>query len=404
MRGKFFTVICIPAIFIALILCATPVSADPGWVTTTVSENTTNALGGTISGEYIVFLAGAEGMDRSQNRIYLYAIQADERKIIGSPSANMTVTGPDVSGEYAVWFETPVEDFGTNETDTAPNRVYLYSLPNDSLEIIDTPGTAEWPKVDNGRVLWLNESSDSFNVRIFLYDIGTGKSEQVCELPIIDPAGVLFDGDHIAYLDSAGLHLYSLKTGANTTVFQNIFGNESGSDVGAYALGGDYLIYLRHTVNYEGSEKGMFDELYLYLIPTGETKRLDPVSGAFSESSKTPAEDEKSLDVSSPFTDGERIGWIYSENTPGSTILLCDPATGVVEKISVDGQADHLSLDGDRMVWVETHFPSFDGDLIFAQENAGSTETVPASGFGTGIGIGALLAAMVLLAGRRKGP
>jgi len=56
------------------------------------------------------------------------------------------------------------------------------------------------------------------------------------------------------------------------------------------------------------------------------------------------------------------------------------------------------------MVWVETHFPSFDGDLIFAQENAGSTETVPASGFGTGIGIGALLAAMVLLAGRRMGP
>ncbi|WP_292365366.1 MULTISPECIES: hypothetical protein [unclassified Methanoculleus] len=403
MRGKFLAV-CIPAFFIALILCATPVSADPGWVTTTISENTTDALGGTISGDHIVYLGGAEGMDRSQNRIYLYALQTDERKIVGSPSANMTVTGPDVSGEYAVWFETPVEDFETNETETAPNRVYLYSLPNDSLEVIDTPGTAEWPKIDGNRVLWLNESGDSFDVGIFLYDIGTGESEQVCELPIIDPAGVLFDSDHIAYLDSAGLHLYSLKTGMNTTVFQNVFGNESGSDVGDYALGGDYLIYLKHTVNFEGPDKGMFDEPYLYRISTGETKHFDPVTGAFSESSDTPAGGRKDLTLSSPFTDGERVGWVYSENSPGSTILLCDPETGAVETVPVDGQADQLSMDGDRMVWVETHFPSFDGDLIYAQENAGSTETVPASGFGTGIGIGALLAAMVLLAGRGRMP
>ncbi len=402
MRVEFFTAVCIPAFFIALILCATPVSADPGWVTTSISENTTNALGGEISGNYIISLGGAEGIDQSQNRIYLYAIQTDEQKIIGSPSANMTVTGPGISEDYAVWFETPVEDFGTNETSTAPNRVYLYSLRNGSAEIIDTPGTAEWPKIDGGRVIWLNESEDSFNVRIFLYDIDTGKSELVCELPIIDPAGVLFDGDHIVYLDSAGLYVYSLETKANTTVFRNVFGNESGSDVGDYALGGDYLIYLKHTVNFEGPDKGMFDEPYLYLISTGETKRLDPATGAFSESSKTPAEDGKSLDVSSPFTDGKQIGWVYSENTPGSTILLCDPETGTVEKIPVDGQADHLSLDGDRMVWVETHFPSFHGELIYAQENVSSTEKVPVPGFGTIIGIVALLAAMVLLAGREK--
>jgi len=400
MPGRFFTVVCAPAVFIALILCAVPVSADTGWMTKGVSENTTNALGGKISGDAVLYLGGAEGLDRSQNRIYLYEIRTGSQKIVGSPSTNMTVTGPEIAGEYAVWFETPVTDFDPNKTSTAPNRAYLYSLRNDSAEILDAPGTAEWPKIDGGRVIWLNESGDSLNVRISLYDIGTGKSEGVCELPILDPAGVLFDGDHIAYLNTKGLFLYSLDNRANTTVFLNVFGNESGSDVGDYAMGGDYLIYLRHSATFEGPDKGTFDEPYLYRISTGETKRLDPTAGAFSESSQPTAKAEKALEISSPFTDGERIGWVYSDNSPDSTIVLCDPKTGAVEKISVDGLADHVSLDGDRMTWVETHFPSFHGELIYAQENAGTTETTP--GFAAGIGIVALLSALVLLAGRKR--
>jgi hypothetical protein len=404
MQGRFFTAVCAPAVFIALILCAVPVSADTGWMTKGVSENTTDALGGKISGDFLLYLGGGEGLDQSQNRIYLYAIRTGDRTIVGSPSANMTVTGPEISGEYAVWFETPITDFDPNETGTAPNRVYLYSLLNDSSDILDTPGTAEWPKIDGGQVIWLNESDDSFNVRISLYDIGTGKSEQVCELPIIDPAGALFDGDHIAYRADEGLFLYSLEDKANTTVFRNVFGNESGSNVGEYAMGGDYLIYLKHSVTFEGPDKGTFDEPYLYTISTGETKRLDPTTGAFSESSQPTTRAEKNREIFSPFTDGERIGWIYSENSPDSTIVLCDPKTGTVEKISVDGLADRVSMDGDRMIWVETHFPSFHGELIYAQQNAGTTETTPAStpGLSAGIGIVALLTALVLLAGRKK--
>ncbi|MDD4255076.1 MAG: hypothetical protein PHP59_06825 [Methanofollis sp.] len=316
----------------------------------------------------------------------------------------MTVTGPEISGEYAVWFETLITDFDPNKTSTAPNRVYLYSLLNDSADILDTPGTAEWPKIDGGQVIWMNESDDSFNVRISLYDIGTGKSEQVCELPIIDPAGALFDGDHIAYRADEGLFLYSLENKANTTVFRNVFGNESGSNVGEYAMGGDYLIYLKHSANFEGPDKGRFDEPYLHSISTGETKRLDPKTGAFSESSQPTAKAEKDLEISSPFTDGEQIGWIYSENSPDSTIVLCDPKTGAVEKISVDGLANDVSMEGDRMTWVETHFPSFHGELIYAHEDASTTETTPVStpGFSAGIGIAALLTALVLLVGKKK--
>ncbi len=400
MHRKFFTAVCIPAVFIALILCASPASADTGWVTKGVSENTTSALGGEISGDFILYLGGAEGLDQSQNRIFLYSLLTGDQTIVGTPAANMTVTDPDISGEYAVWFETPVTDFALNETTVAPNRVYLYSLQSGSAEVLDTPGTAEWPKIDGDRVLWVNESDDSLDVGIFLYDIGTGKSEQACILPIIDPAGICFDGGRIVYQSTDGLFLYSLEAGENTTVFQNVFGNESGSDVEDYAMGGDYLIYFRHSVNYKGPDKGMFDEPCLYLISTGETKYLDPMTGAFSESSNTSTAEEKNLQISSPFTDGKRIGWVYSENSPGSTIVLCDPETGTVENIPVDGLASRVFLDGDRMVWVETHFPSFHGELIYAQENAGTTETVP--GFAAGIGIAALLTALVLLAGRKR--
>ncbi len=404
MHRKFFTAVCIPAVFIALILCASPASADTGWVTKGVSENTTSALGGEISGDFILYLGGAEGLDQSQNRIFLYSLLTGDQTIIGTPAANMTVTDPDISGEYAVWFETPVTDFTLNETTVAPNRVYLYSLQSGSAEVLDTPGTAEWPKIDGDRVLWVNESDDSLDVGIFLYDIGTGKSELATELPIIDPAGVCFDAGRIAYLNTEALFLYSLETKENTTVFQNVFGNESGSDVGDYALGGDYLIYIRHSVNYTGPDKGVFDEPCLYLISTGETKRFDPIAGTFMDSSNVSAGGPKDLQISSPFTDGKRIGWVYSENTPSSTIVLCDPKTGTIEAIPVNGLADRVFLDGDRMVWVETHFPSFHGELVYAHENVTATATVPASapGFTAGIGIAALLTALVLLAGRKR--
>lgn len=403
MRERFLTAVCIPAICIALILCAAPAAAETGWVTEGVSENTTSALGGKISGDSILYLGGADGIDQAQNRIYLYSIRTGDQEVIGSPSVNMTVTGEDISGEYAVWFETPVVDFTLNETSAAPNRVYLYSLRNGSTNVLDTPGTAAWPKIDGDRVLWTDASGDSCTVTISLYDTGTGTSKAVCELPIVDPAGVCFDGGRIAYLGYDGLYLYSLDTGTNTTVFQNVFGNQSGSDVGDYALGGDYLVYFRHSVNYAGPDKGMFDEPYLYRISTGEAKRLDPITGAFADSSNVSATREKNLQIASPFTDGERIGWVYSENSPGSTIVLCDPRTGTVETIPVAGLASHAFLDGDRMVWVETHFPSFHGELVYAGEHAGTAETVPAStpGFAAGTGIAALLAALVLLAGRK---
>ncbi|MDN7024647.1 hypothetical protein FGU65_07050 [Methanoculleus sp. FWC-SCC1] len=404
MRERFLTAVCIPAICIALFLCAAPAAAETGWVTEGVSENTTSALGGKISGDSILYLGGAEGIDQSQNRIYLYSILTGDQKIIGSPSVNMTVTGEDISGEYAVWFETPVVDFTLNETSAAPNRVCLYSLRSGSTNVLDTPDTAEWPKIDGDRILLTDDSGDSCNVTVSLHDIATGTSEAVCELPIIDPAGVCFAGGRIAYLRYDGLYLYSLDTGANTTVFRNVFGNESGADVGDYAMGGDYLIYLRHSVNYAGPEKGISDEPYLYRISTGEAKRLDPRTGDFAESSNISSAEEKNLQISSPFTDGERIGWVYSENSPGSTIVLCDPQTRTVETIPLDGLADRIALDGNRMVWVETHFPSFHGELIYAEEHAGTAETAPASapGFTAGIGIVALMVALVLLAGRRR--
>lgn len=68
MPGRLFTAVCTTAVFIALILCAAPVSADTGWMTEGVSENTTDALGGHISGDFLLYLRETGKLDQSQNK------------------------------------------------------------------------------------------------------------------------------------------------------------------------------------------------------------------------------------------------------------------------------------------------------------------------------------------------
>lgn len=399
MHGWSFTVFCTMAVLVALILGMVSVPADAGWVTKTISDNSTNALGGKISGDFVLFTGRVEGPDDSQNRIYLYRISTGEKKTVGLPSVNMTITGPEISGEYATWFETPRVDFGPGTTGIAQNRVFLCSIRNGSAGIIDDTGNAWWPRIDRGKILWQNDVSEGLDTRIVLYDIDTGERKEVCTLPIVNPAAVLFNGDRIAYLGRNGLFLYSLTDNINTEVFRNNAGNVSNTGVSDYAMKGDYLVYTTRRITFEGQDKGSFKELFLYVISTGKTERIDPVSGTLLGSSQPPAGTERSPDISSPFTDGKRIGWVYTENSPRSSIVLCDPQTGAVEKISLDGIACDVSIDGDRIIWVESHFPSFHGDLVLAQEipDSGEDMRAAAPGFSSCIGILALMGALMLL-------
>lgn len=358
--------------------------AGSQWETKMIDTENASVTGTDISGEYIVFLTSGEKMDNSGNRIHLNKADSGDSKITGVPSDKMTVTGEDVSGDYAVWFETQAMDFETNESDTLPNSIYLMDIGDNNTEILDLPGDAEWPKLYGDNVFWSNQSGDSFETNFNLYSIPTGRSEIIVTKDCIDPTGIVFDNGNIAYQDQKDLRIYNIKSGRETIVFESEYTNESGSNVESFDMAGDYLIYLKHTTVFEGEDKGIYYQPCLYTISSGDTILLNPKTGEISESF---TKDDKKVSISSPFTDGKRVGWGYLKSETGSRIIIRNPDTGNTTIKITDGTIDNIRLDGNRMVWTVSHFPSFHSSLVYAEENVqnedDSTPSAPGFSFFT---------------------
>lgn len=342
-----------------------PATAGSQWETKEINFENESVAGADISGEYVVFLTAGEKMDQSENRINLYQTGSGESKIIGYPSKGMTVTGEDVSGVYAVWFETPADLFDENSSDELPNSIFLMDIPENTTKILDLPGDAEWPKVSDGNVFWSNQSGDSFETGFYLYDIKTGKSEKVTAKNCVDPAGIVYANGNVAYQDQKSLQIYDIESGRDIIVFEFESTNESGSNVESFDMAGDYVIYTRHTVVLQGDDKGVYYEPCLYTISTGITEILDPKTG---ETSASVTKDDKEISINSPFTDGKRVGWGYLKSETDSEIILIDPQTGNITSEITDGTIDSIRLDGNRMVWTVSHFPSFHSSLVYAEE------------------------------------
>lgn len=358
--------------------------AGSQWETKMIDTENASVTGTDISGEYIVFLTSGEKMDNSGNRIHLNKADSGDSKITGVPSDKMTVTGEDVSGDYAVWFETQAMDFETNESDKLPNSIYLMDIGDNNTEILDLPGDAEWPKLYGDNVFWSNQSGDSFETNFNLYSIPTGRSEIIVTKDCIDPTGIVFDNGNIAYQDQKDLRIYNIKSGRETIVFESEYTNESGSNVESFDMAGDYLIYLKHTTVFEGEDKGIYYQPCLYTISSGDTILLNPKTGEISESF---TKDDKKVSISSPFTDGKRVGWGYLKSETGSRIIIRNPDTGNTTIKITDGTIDNIRLDGNRMVWTVSHFPSFHSSLVYAEENVqnedDSTPSAPGFSFFT---------------------
>lgn len=386
-------------IIFSILFLALPASADTACETNVISKTGIDAQGGKISGDYIVYL-GTEGFNQSMNRIHLYSIKTGENKIIGTPDPGMTVTGQDISGDYAVWFETPSIDYENGDNEK-PNSIYLYSIGNGLAKVLELPGNAEWPKIHGEKIVYPVDPESSGTTSIFLYDIESGKSEKLTEISQeADTAGIVFDGNNLGWQDGEGLYIYNIGSGERTTAFRSVYGNESGSNLGSFDLDGDYLIYLKHTVNREGPDKGMYDQPSLYTLSTGETKLIDPKTG---EIVSAMSAGEMKLSITSPFTDGKRVGWAYSDNSPDSTIVLLDPATGVSSIIPVKGSANQIFMDNNQIIWTESHFPSFASQLVYAEEKetTGNEAKASAPGFTAFCCITALAAAVFIMAKRR---
>lgn len=360
-------------ILIPLILSA-PAAAGSQWETKEIGYENLSVVSGDISGDYIVYLTAGEGMTQTENRINLYDTGSGERKIVGIPGVNMTVTGESVSGDYAVWFETGADIIGeTVQEEDLPNTVYLMNIPEGETKALGLPDDAEWPKIDGDNILWTNSSEKSFETGFYIYDIKTGKSEEVLKADCLDSAGIVYSGNRIAYEDLDALRMYDIESGKNTVVYKYESGNVSGSNIESFDMAGDVIVYMTHSIVHEGDDKGVYYEPVIYSITNGSTLELNPKTG---EVSTDPfSKDNKEASVASTFTDGKRAGWGYMKSNTDSEIFLVETESGEVTTVPASGNIDEIVLDGDKMIRTVSHFPSFHTSLIYAEEKVTPDQT-----------------------------
>lgn len=385
------------SVFLVLVLLAVPVSAGAVWEAKEVPYENASVVSGEISGDYVIFLA-SKGFNLTDNRVVLYNTGTGEKSIIGTPSHGMSVTGEDVSGDYAVWVETPAPDFEEAETETKPNTIYLMNIPENSVNALSLPGTAEWPKISGETILWSNSSETSMDAELNIYDIKTGESKKVFSTNG-DDSGIIYDGENILYDNMTSLRIHNVKSGLDTAIFDYEHGNESASGVDSFAMAGDYVVYVKRTVVFEGDDRGTYYEPYLYTISTGKSQLLNPETGAFADSL---TKQEKESSINSPFTDGKTVGWGYLKKDYNSEIIMLYPETQKTSKIDVSGSVSNIRIDGNQMIWTVSHFPSFDETLYYSKESAKTEETPASPGFSAIVAFTGLTVSLFVIRKIRK--
>ncbi|WP_421908173.1 hypothetical protein [Methanolacinia petrolearia] len=206
-------------LLIVLLFLPAVAAAGSQWETKEIPSENESVLGGAISGEYVIFLTSG-GMNQSDNRIKLYDVSSGDSNIIGAPSEGMMVTGEDLSGDCAVWFETESRDnYEENDTDTKPNSIYLMNIAEDNTSILNLPGDAEWPKIEGNKIFWSNSSEESLETNFCIYDNSTGESEYVLAADYADSADIVFDNGNVAYENMTSLNLFNIESGEETVIY-----------------------------------------------------------------------------------------------------------------------------------------------------------------------------------------
>ncbi|MEA2035158.1 MAG: hypothetical protein U9N40_06705 [Euryarchaeota archaeon] len=356
-----------------------------------------------MSGNNIVYTAAfGEAINLSTPRgVFLYSTDTHDTKLIGTTPANMTLTGADISGDYIVWFEEPQVTFNHSKEETGRNRIILYSVAEDSSSTIYSSEDASWPKVSGQQVIWSDTSGDSFTEYVTLYNISSEKTKVLPGISSVDGADIGFDGGQILYQNSSTLDLclYNIPSEKNTIVSKHIHTNTSVVSADKHALGGNYIIFTNRIMNKTGPEKGISNELILYIISTGETKYINPSTGEFVDKL---SKQEKSAIIDYPFADQNRVGWVDITGISKSVIKILNPVTSEVSSIHTDYFVSFPHLDGDSAVWGDS------GKMILGTEKTDKTPPVPATsekavpGFGFIAGLSALAVVGVAVVLRRN--
>ncbi len=385
----------------SLLLLSVPASAGAGWQTFEISDPGVDAIAGTVSGDYIIYTAAfGDAINLSTPRgVFLYSLESLETRVIGNSTSGMTLTGADISGSHAVWFEEqPLMPQDASAGPTEPNRILLYSIPDDQASTIYVSENAEWPKISGSRIAWSDSEPDSVFSNITLYDIDTREKKALPGITVIGNSYAL-DGDYLAYQDAEteDLRLYSISSGSSTMISNRTKTDDSVKFVDSFALGGDHVIFIQRILVERGADKGIYRELYLFTISTGETRLISPLTGKFVD---TASGEERTAYTEYPSADTERVAWAVAGDPGHAVIHVLDPATGDASSIKVASDVSFTSIDAGYIAWTDSTLGSR-GTLVFATEAPGQETAASAPGFGVIGGLAAILA-LIGISSRRK--
>ena len=371
---------------VCLLLC-TPAAAGGSWMVENISCTTPEPIAADVSGIDIVYtVAWGDAMDSSTPRgLLLTSAYTGTTTVIANSTDRMTLTGANIDGDHIVWFDEPQILLDENEA-KGLNTIYLYTISDGTTTEVYSSETAEWPKVSGNRILWSESPENTWIDAITVYDIDEGAAQDFPNIRVEDPAAVLLDGDHIAYVDAAsgGLVLYDLAAGRTTVVKEIVRTDTSFSTIEDFALGGDYLLYTTRTVEGEGPTRTESITLALYTISTATTEIINPTENLVEA---TEPKVELAAVVDSPFTDGTMIGWVLVTGISTSDVILTTPEGDDPTLLAIYGDVDFPAIDGNRVVWVESKFFNDPHVVLATQENTvplptDAPEPTPTPGFG----------------------
>jgi len=390
------------AVILLLLVLAVPASAAGTWVTETISPTNPEPIAADISGSHVVYsVAYGEAINLSTPRgLLLYDMDTGKTTSLANASGQMTLTGGEIAGDAVVWFEEQAAFISDPSGPVINNSVLLFSIKNGNTTSIRSSPSAEWPKTDGSQVIWSETAEDTYITTLSLYDIAAKTTESLPVHPE-NGASVMFDRDTIAFVDADtfALILYDIPTQKKTVVSVPVRTNTTFTNVDAYAMAGDVLLYKTRIVE-KSPKRSITNTLTWYSITEQTNVTLSPTTGNTVE---TLTKDDQTASFDSLFTDGNTIGWVYGTGISTSDVITVNAETGDVSHLKIDGDVAFPSIDGSRATWVQSKMMA-DSHLVLATWQGSAPpvpETTSAPGFGVICAAGALAVGMLSF-GRKK--
>ena len=202
--------------------------------------------------------------------------------------------------------------------------------------------------------------------------------------------------------NTSSLALYDIPSRKTTVVSVPIRTNTTFTNVDAYAMAGDVLLYKTRIVE-DAPKWSTTNTLTLYSIKEQTNVTLSPVTG---QPVENPTKDDQTATFDSLLTDGNTIGWVLVTGMSESDFITVNAETGDVSHLKIDGDVVFPSIDGSRATWVESKMLA-DSHLVLAtwqgpaEDETPVPETTSSPGFGILCAAGAL-AVGVLSFGKKK--